>query len=124
MTFPINVPVLGSFLFCELINFIWNLDGMPWKPEGTRILISALVADLILAMLIDYAIRYHWGSSEWSDAFQLALYLSGVYIMLLAPYVDVTKLDMIIKLALDTLHKTIMMTGMIMIEHVLVREGY
>jgi len=118
------IPVLGSMLFCELINFLWDLDGVPWKPEGSRILISAIAADLFLAMLLDYAIRYHWGASNLSDAFELALYMAGVYIMLLAPYVDVTSVDAIIKLALDALHKTIMMTGMIMIEHILIREGY
>jgi len=59
ITIRVNLAVVAAAVVGGLVSYAWQSDALPWGRHENRYLITALVADFILAVVIEWITRYN-----------------------------------------------------------------
>jgi len=57
ITIRVNLAVILATLVGELVSAAWQSDALPWGRYEDHYLITALVADFILAIVLEWITR-------------------------------------------------------------------
>ena len=58
ITIRVNLAVIAAAVIGELVSTAWQSDALPWGRYEDHYLITSLVADFILAVILEWITRY------------------------------------------------------------------
>jgi len=63
ITIRVNLAVIAAAVIGELVSTAWQSDALPWGRYEDHYLITSLVADFVLAVVLDWITRYVHGAT-------------------------------------------------------------
>lgn len=83
----VTAGLVAAILLGEFLSFVWYSDNTPWGRRGSeRHFLSAILADVGLAVILQWIMGSLWRVSKPEDAVWLAVGLALLYACLEGPH--------------------------------------